>query len=86
MQIDVPALFSLWNDKSLEVREIAHRLDCSTTLVFKEAARRGLPHRGRVGPPKSFFNDDPSPEQIAEYERRKVEVREKHFSDMRSKP
>lgn len=84
MQIDVPALFQLWNDSSLEIREIAQKLDCSTTKLISEARLRGLSSRERASAVKSFC-DNPTPDQIAEYERRKEEVRQKHFADMRSK-
>lgn len=84
-QIDVPMLFRLWTDQTLEVREIAARLDVCASTVIKEAGRRGLPRRRRRVTTKPFVDDEPTPEMIAEYERRKVEVREKHFADMRSK-
>lgn len=85
-QIDVPMLFRLWTDKTLEVREIASRLDVSSSTVIKEAARRGLPKRRQRVTTKDFVDDEPTPEMVAEYERRKAEVREKHIADMRSKP
>jgi hypothetical protein len=84
-QIDVPMLFRLWTDKTLEVREIASRLDVSSSTVLKEASRRGLPKRRRQVTTKLFDDSEPTPEMIAEYERRKAEVKAKHFADMRSK-
>jgi Mn-dependent DtxR family transcriptional regulator len=85
-QIDVPMLFRLWTDKTLEVREIASRLNVSASTVIKEASRRGLSKRRRQVTTKAFDDSEPTPEMIAEYERRKAEVREKHLADMRSKP
>jgi len=84
-KIDVPMLFRLWNDKNLEIREIATRLDVSASTVIKEAGRRGLSQRGHRVKAKPFDDSEPTPEMIAEYERRKAEVKEKHFADMRSK-
>lgn len=86
-EYDVRELFRLWHDHTLQIREVAERLGLPCSTLVTEARRRGLPHRGRLK--RSYqqsHEEEPSPEELAEIERRKAEVRERHFAWMRAKP
>lgn len=59
--------------------EIAAALGCSTSHVQELCRRHKLPRRQR--PVKEIFENDPTPEQIAE---RAAEIRERHMAEMRA--
>lgn len=79
---DVALLRELWA-RGEEGRAIAQRLGISTTTLSKEASRLGLPKRPRRR--ASFMADDePTPEQVAEYESRRAEVWQRHLEAKRN--
>lgn len=82
MSYNVPLLRELWA-KNEETRLIAERLGISSSSVVKEARRLGLGRRPRrrVG---YEFDEEPSADQIAEYERRKAEVWARHLEEKRN--
>lgn len=59
--------------------DIAAALGCSESFVTKLARRHRLPRRQK--PPKEIFENDPTPEQIAE---RAAEIRARHMAEMRA--
>jgi hypothetical protein len=68
-RLDVPLLFKLWNDHSIEHRELAARLGISMSHLWKVKKQYGLPSRKRQ---HVFEEIDPTPEEIEE---RSAEVR-----------
>lgn len=79
---DVPLLRELWA-RNEETRIIARRLGVSSSTVVKEARRLGLCKRPRRRVAYAF-DQEPTQEQIAEYEQRRAEVWAKHLEDKRN--
>jgi len=80
--IDTLLFCRLWAEGA-EIREIAERLGIAATRVSRERARLGLPVRPRKRV-QDRLTEEPSESELAEIERRKLEVRERHFAQMRA--
>jgi len=75
--VDVPLMFRLWADESIQKLEIAKRLGISTSTLASLAKRHHLPQRPR---PRVVVALDPTPNEIAERAR---ECRERHYAERR---
>lgn len=75
--VDVPLMFRLWADKSIQKWEIAKRLGISESTLASLAKRHHLPQRLR---PQVVLALDPTPDEIAQRAR---ECRERHYAERR---
>lgn len=78
--IDIPRLYSLWQDHSLSRTQVAGQLGISVAMLYRLMRRHKLPPR-----PKELKGPvtDPTPDEIAERAR---ECRERHYALRRAEP
>jgi len=79
----VPLLFRLWNDKRLTRADIARELGVGIAYLTKLSAIHALPKRA-VELNYDSIGDEPSPEELAGMEARKLECRERHMAARRA--
>jgi len=82
-QVDVALLFKLWQEP-ITRREVALRLGVAEGYLSTLAERHKLPQRGRPVRADGQRVQDPWQMDEGEYERRKAEVRERHFAKRRA--
>lgn len=66
MQVDVKALFALWNDSSVTQRDLCQALGVTPQSLRRLKQRYGLPHRHFAGKVTDDDIESPTQEEIAE--------------------
>ena len=79
----VPLLFRLWGNPKLKRSDIARELGVGIAYLTKLAAMHHLPKRA-VEYNDESIGDEPSPEELAGMEARKLECKERHLAARRA--